>query len=107
MRTLFFTALALLLSLSSLAQPAYSSYDTIPGRYRGYHYTEWYDQCPAFSNGGMIDSGYYEEYVYDRELSHTTHGSVTNWVPSTFTFLKESTTPTQLIPILFVLNFSK
>ena len=40
MRTLFFTALALLLSLSSLAQPAYSSYDTIPGRYRGYHYTE-------------------------------------------------------------------
>ena len=63
MRTPFFTALALLLSLSSLAQPAYSSYDTIPGRYRGYHYTEWYDQCPAFSNGGMIDSGYYEEYV--------------------------------------------
>ena len=63
MRTLFFTALALLLSLSSLAQPAYSSYDTIPGRYRGYHYTEWYDQCPAFSNGGIIDSVCYEKYL--------------------------------------------
>ena len=60
------TTVSLLLSCVATAQPSYSSYDTIPSRYRGYHYTEWYDQCPPYSNGGMIDSCHYEEYwIYE------------------------------------------
>lgn len=54
--------LIFVLSGSVFAQPSYSSYDTIPSRYRGYHYTEWYDECPAYKNGGIVDSCNYEEY---------------------------------------------
>ncbi len=37
--------------------------DTIPSRYRNYYYTEWYDECPAYQNGGRFDSCYYEKYT--------------------------------------------
>ncbi len=59
MKKQIIAALATMLSFQSFAQLS----DTIPGRYRGYHYTEWYDQCPAYSNGGIIDSCFYEYYV--------------------------------------------
>ncbi len=62
MKTHFFTAFILLASCTAFAQPSYSSYDTIPSRYRGYHYTEWFDECPAYSNGGVLDSCHYEVY---------------------------------------------
>ena len=59
MKKQIIAALAIMLSFQSFAQLS----DTIPARYRGYHYTEWYDQCPAYSNGGIIDSCFYEKYV--------------------------------------------
>ena len=62
MKKLLLLSLLLLALSSVLGQPSYSSYDTIPARYKGYHYTEWYDECPAYNNGGMIDSCNYEEY---------------------------------------------
>lgn len=37
--------------------------DTIPSRYRNYYYTEWYDECPAYQNGGWISEMFYERYV--------------------------------------------
>ena len=65
-RQTLISLLMLLVAVSVYAQPSYSSYDTIPSYYRGYHYTEWYYDCPAYSNGGIIDSCNYEEYyVYD------------------------------------------
>lgn len=54
--------LLLMFSGSANAQPSFSSYDTIPSRYRGYHYTEWYDECPAYKNGGIVDSCNYVDY---------------------------------------------
>ena len=62
MKTKVLAAILLLMSSAAVAQPSYSSYDTIPSRYRNYHYTEWYDECPAYQNGGMIDSCHYEWY---------------------------------------------
>ena len=66
MKTRIFSALAFVIPCLSLAQPSFSNYDTIPARYRGYHYTEWYDQCPAYNNGGVIDSCSYEIYTLGR-----------------------------------------
>ena len=63
MKTKVLAAIMLLMSSAAFAQPSYSSYDTIPSRYRNYHYTEWYDECPAYQNGGMIDSCHYEWYL--------------------------------------------
>ena len=63
MKTKVLVTILLLISGAAIAQPSYSSYDTIPSRYRNYHYTEWYDECPAYQNGGMLDSCNYEWYL--------------------------------------------
>ena len=39
-----------------------ASGDTIPGRYRNYYYTHWYDECPSYATNGYYDNGSHESF---------------------------------------------
>ncbi|MBP5515894.1 MAG: T9SS type A sorting domain-containing protein [Bacteroidales bacterium] len=43
--------------LAVFSNTAQASGDTIPGRYKNYYYTHWYDECPTYATNGYYQVG--------------------------------------------------